>query len=178
MKPIPQSDHIIDYAHLDIKTDWMDVFLCASCRFFIGSSSGLFILADIFGVPTGVVNLSAMATVLPYGPNSIGIPKLVWSPKEERYLSFNEVFSSPIGSFRSDSSYSKAGVWPEENSPEDIKDVAMEMLEKAEGKVLYTDEDERLQKHFKSLMNPNHYTYGSISRVGRDFLRKYSFLLN
>lgn len=178
MKPIPHIDHIIDYAHLDIKTDWMDVFLSASCRCFLGSSSGLFNLANIFGVPAGVVNLSAMATVLPHGPNNIGIPKPVWSLKEERYLNFKEVFSSPIGSFSSDSSYSKAGVWPEENSPEDIKDVAMEMLEKVEGRVLYTDEDERLQELFKSLMNPSHKTFGAISRVGRDFLRKHSFLLN
>ena len=178
MKPIPKSDHIVDYAHLDIKTDWMDVFLSSSCKFFLGSSSGLFLLADIFGVPSGVVNLSAMATVLPYGTNDIGIPKLIWSLEEERYLSFKEVFSSPIGSFRSDSSYTKAMVWPEENSPEDIKDVAMEMLEKVEGRVLYTDEDERLQKSFKSLLTPDHgASYGAISRVGRDFLRKHKDLL-
>ena len=178
MKPIPQSDHIVDYAHLGIKTDWMDVFLCASCKFFLGSSSGLFVLGNIFGAPAGVVNISPMTAVLPYGPNEIGIPKLIWSLKEERYLSFKEVFSSPIADYSFDSSYAEAGVRPVENSSEDIKDVAMEMLDKIEGKMRYTDEDERLQKSFKLLITPDHSeSYGAISRVGRDFLRKHKDLL-
>lgn len=54
----------------------------------------------------------------------------------------------------------------------------MEMLDRTENRLFYTLEDERLQERFKSLMNPSHYSYGAISRVGRDFLRKYSFLLN
>lgn len=103
---------------------------------------------------------------------------MVWFLKEERYLSFKEVLSSPMGNFRHDPLYSEAGVWPVDNSPEDIKELAMEMLDRIEGKSLYSAEDERLQKRFKSLMNPSHYSYGAISRVGRDFLRKYAFLLN
>ena len=178
MKPLPQMDHIIDYAHLDIKSDWMDVFLCASCKFFLGSESGLSGLAFVFGVPGGIANHAPMSTVLWCGPFDVGIPKLIWSLKEERYLSFKEVLSSPISNFRFDPLYSKAGVCVVDNSPEDIKELAMEMLDRVDGKALYFDEDERLQERFKSLMNPSHYSYGSASRVGRDFLRKYAVLLD
>jgi len=178
MENIPRMEHVIDYAHLDIKSDWMDIFLCASCKFLLGGASGLSSISSIFGVPVGAVNYSPMSVVLSHAPCSIGIPKFVWSIKEERYLSFKEVFSSPIGSFFLDYLYLEAGVTAIENSPEDIKDVAMEMLDRIEGKAFYSDEDERLQERFKSLMNPSHYSYGSISRVGRDFLRKYEYLLN
>jgi hypothetical protein len=51
------------------------------------------------------------------------------------------------------------------------------MLDKTEGKIRYSAEDELLQARFKSLMQPDHYSYGAMSRIGRDFLRKYSELL-
>lgn len=177
MKVIPPKKNIIDYAHLDIKSDWMDIFLSASCKFFLGSDSGLFALANIFGVPVGTVNRAPMSMVLTYGPYNVGIPMFIRPDEEERYLSFKEVLNSPIGNFRFDHLYSKAGVGTVQNSPEDIKEVMIEMLDRLEGKLKYSEEDERLQARFKSLMNPTHYSYGAISRVGRDFLRKYEYLL-
>lgn len=177
MKPIPSRGRIIDYAHLPVKSDWMDVFLCASCKFFLGSNSGLSCLASVFGVPSANANFAPISAILPYGPQDVGIPKLIWSIKEERFLTFKEIFDSPISIHRQDSLYAQAGVKAVENSPEDIKDLAVEMLEKIEKKFIYSAEDEYMQKRFKSLMNPGHYSYGAISSVGRDFLRKYSFLL-
>ena len=177
MKPLPYMEHVIDYAHLDIKSDWMDIFLCASCTFFLGSNSGLYGVASVFGVPAAVANQAPMSVVLPYGPRDVGIPKLVWSCKEDRYLSFKEVLDSPIGNFRFMHLYTEAGIRVVENSPEDIRDLALEMLEITEGTVTYTAEDERLQERFKLLLRPGHYSYGAISRVGRDFLRKYMWLL-
>ena len=40
MRPMPRAPRVIDYAHSAIRSDWMDVFLCARCRFFIGNTSG------------------------------------------------------------------------------------------------------------------------------------------
>jgi len=53
----------------------------------------------------------------------------------------------------------------------------LEMLERLEGRTNYSQEDEELQRRFKVLMRPGHYSYGGISRIGRDFLRKYAHLL-
>lgn len=178
MKVLPPMEHVIDYAHLSIKSEWMDVFLCASCKFFLGSDSGLYHVANIFGVPAAIANFVHLAGVLPYGPGDIGIPKLIWSEKEGRYLSFKELLGYPTLHFYFDHSFTQAGLHPVENTPEDIRDFAVEMLDKVEGRLSYTMEDELLQERFKSLMNPTHFTYGSMSRVGRDFLRKYAFLLN
>lgn len=177
MKPLPAMKHVIDYAHHDIRSDWMDIFLCASCKYFLGSDSGLHAVADVFGTPCAIANKVPMSVVLPYGPSDIGIPKLMWSCKEERYLTFAEVLSAPIGNFRFTRLYSEVGMRVVENSPEDIKDLAVEMLEITEGTVTYSAEDERLQERFKSLVKPGHYSYGASSRVGRDFLRKYAWLL-
>jgi len=177
MKTIPRMEHVIDYAHLKIKSDWMDIFLPASCRFFLGSNSGLCHVADVFGVPGAIANYAPMSTSLSCGANDIGIPKLVWSIDKKCYLTFREVFDSPISNYRLDSSFSKAGVRLIENSSEDIIGLVMEMLDRMEDKALYSEEDEILQRRFKSLLNPSHYSYGAISRIGRDFLRKYEYLL-
>lgn len=177
MSMIPAMKNVIDYAHTDIKCDWMDVFLAGSCRFFLGSDSGLYHLAGVFGVPAAIANYSHMSGALPYGTRDLGIPKLIWSEKEKRYLSFREILDSDISCFLQDKNFEDAGLKAVENSGEDIRDLAHEMLGRLEGRWQTTEEDERLQESFKSLMKPTHYSYGAASRIGRDFLRKYSFLL-
>ena len=178
MKPIPSQKRIIDYANLPIKSDWMDVFLCASCKFFLGSNSGLGSLAAIFGIPSGNANYAPISAVLPYGVKDVGMPKLIWSIKETRYLTFKEIFASDISIVRLDFLYEQAGVKAIENSPEDIRELVVEMFEKAQGTIVYSEDDERLQMMFKSLMNSSHYSYGAPSRIGRDFLRKYEYLFS
>jgi len=175
-KPLPLMEKVIDYAHLPAKSDWMDVFLCASCRFFL-AGSGIAAVASVFGVPCAWANIGDMEAVLFYGPHDINMPKLVWSLSEERYLTFKEVFDSPISNFTHGFEFDDAGVRVVDNSSEDIRDLALEMLEQTEGTVTYTAEDERLQERFKSLMRPEHLSYGSSARVSRDFLRKYAWLL-
>ncbi|MFA6217316.1 MAG: TIGR04372 family glycosyltransferase [Candidatus Omnitrophota bacterium] len=178
MKPLPYQEHVIDYAHSKNKSQQLDVFLCASCKFFLGSDSGLYHVASIFGVSAAIANYAHLCGSLPYGADDIGIPKLIWSEKEKRYLRFKEVLQSPLGHFLFDHLFVRAGASPHENTPADIRELALEMLDKKDGLLTYGKEDELLQSRFKALMNPTHYSYGSLSRIGRDFLRKYAFLLN
>ena len=176
-KPLPPMKNVIDYAHLGVKSDWMDVFLCASCRFLLGSDSGLSALVSVFGIPCALANLIPLS-ILPSGHTDIGIPKLLWSCAEQRYLTFKEILDSPMGqaNFFADS-FEKAGIRIVDNSPDDIRDLALEMLDRTEGRVTYTVADESLQRRFKSLFKPGHYGYGASSRIGRNFLRKYVRLL-
>ena len=48
---------MIDYACSDLRSDWMDIFLCAQCRFFIGCQSGLSAVPSVFGVPVVMTDL-------------------------------------------------------------------------------------------------------------------------
>lgn len=177
MKPLPAMERVIDYAHMNIKSEQMDVFLCASCRFFLGSHSGLYHLANVFGVPAATANHLNLAGALTYGTDDIGIPKLIWSKALGRYLNFKEILQSSVGNLTFDHLFVQAGLQPVENSPEDIKGLVAEMLEKTEQKIIYSPEDESLQKRFKALMDQSHYSFGAISRLGRDFLRKYAYLV-
>jgi len=178
MPPLPETDGVIDYVHSKYRSDWMDVFLCASCEFFLGSGSGLYCVAMAFGRPSGLANLSPLSTVYGGGPSEVGIPKLLWHEKEERLLGFREILSSPLGNARYMKDYLSADVRPLENDPDDVAALALEMIDRVRGEAQYDRTDKILQGKFRDLFRPGHYGYGSISRVGRDFLRRYTHLLD
>jgi|GEM_PF-82173 len=177
MKKMPPAQHAIDYAHSPLKADWMDLFLFARCRFFLGNSSGPFLVASAFGVPVALANQSPVSVVLPYGRKDIGIPKLVWSRKEQRLLTFSEILGTPIGDLRLTHEQEQAGIGMIDNTPEDIRDLALEHLGRVEGRLTYDSAEEALQAKFKALMRPGHYSYGSDSRIGNAFLKKHASLL-
>ena len=178
MQRLPAIARVIDYAHSGLRADWLDLFLCANCTFFVGNTSGLFLVPFIFGVPCCLANLVPFSAAPAYGrPHDLGIPKLLWSEREGRLLSFPQILASPIGDFRFSELYSEHGVRPIENTPQEIQDVVLEMLERVEGRAAYTPKDQALQETFRALLRPGHNAYGGASRVGRDFLRKYEHLL-
>jgi len=177
MRRLPPIAKVIDYAHHPVRSDWMDVFLCASCRFFVGNSSGLTIVSSIFGVPSALANMVPLSA-LGFHPRDISIPKLFHLKGETDYMRFPELFACPIADYRYALFYQDAGVEVEENSAEDIRDLVAEMLDRLDGKFVETDEDRKLQQRYRSLFRPGHYAYGAASRVGAAFLRKYRHLLD
>jgi len=179
MTPLPPIRHVIDYALHEVKSDWMDVFLCAACKCFLGSNSGLVCVSSVFGRPAALANMLPLAEVLPYGVRDVGIPKLLSSARKNRRLIFKEVFDSPAGNDRfTPPLYEKAGLKVVDNTPDEILGMANELLEIAAGPIQYSSEDEELQRRFKALMQPHHCSSGSPSRVGRHFLRKHADLLD
>jgi putative glycosyltransferase (TIGR04372 family) len=168
---------VIDYANSKAKSDWMDVFLCANCKFFLGNSSGLCFLAAIFGVHSALANMIPVSGALPVGRGDVGIPKLLRSRKSGQLLSYRDVLASPVSNFRYASQYEEADITVEENAPEDIRDLTLEILARVSGTGIDDAADDRLQEKFQQMMRPGHYSFGADSRIGRDFLRKYARLL-
>ncbi|HYA29705.1 MAG TPA: TIGR04372 family glycosyltransferase, partial [Acidobacteriota bacterium] len=85
MKALPTIEGVIDYAHLPLRSDQMDVFLCASCRFFLGNTSGLSMMSTVFGVPCALVNMIPV-TSMGWLSGDLCIPKLLRKRNETRYL--------------------------------------------------------------------------------------------
>jgi putative glycosyltransferase (TIGR04372 family) len=173
-KPLPSMYHVIDYAHSEIRSDWMDIFCCAECRFFLGTTSGLYLVSYNFGVPCALTNFIPMATV-PLSEKHIYIKKLYWSTTEKRYLTFNEALIPPLDFNDDNNLFKSLNINIVDNTPEEINDLVIEMLYRLNGNLKYTEEEESLQKKYKTLLP---YKNGpGYSRVGRAFLRKYARLL-
>jgi len=182
MKPLSAIEHVIDYAHNDVRSDWMDVFLCAQCRFFIGTSSGLGGISIAFGARTVQTNHLPWNGLV-FLSSDLFLPKLFWSPQESRLLTFPEIMSSPLSAGVVQSSYDRFEVEILENTPEEINDIVLEMLMRLDGQLTYSVSDRRLQKQFLSLTAVSNTSVGAKdlmvnSRIGKDFLRKYATLLD
>ncbi|HYA20656.1 MAG TPA: TIGR04372 family glycosyltransferase [Acidobacteriota bacterium] len=176
MKPLPKIEGVIDYAHLPLRSDRMDVFLCASCRFFLGNTSGLSMISTVFGVLCGLVNIIPV-TSMGWFSGDLCIPKLLRKRNERRYLSFNEILASDVCSYRMSSFYRDAGIEIEDNSPEDIFDLTVEMLDRLDGHQDKFRDYLKLQEAFARLLKPRHYGYGTPARIGGLFLAKHRELL-
>ncbi len=175
--PLPFMKGVIDYANSGNKSGSMDIFLCANCRFFLGNSSGLYLASTIFGVPSALANLIPISAALPVGHNDLGIPKMLRSKETGELLHYGEILQTAVANFRFAWQYEKAGISVEENSPEDIRNLSLEMLDRLLGQDISDREEEKLQDKFHQLMRPGHYSFGAHSRLGREFLRKYSRLI-
>ena len=176
MTPLPQMAGVIDYAHHPLRSERMDVFLCASARLFVGNTSGLAFVSSIFGVPSARANM-VPTSELGLLPGDLSIPKLLWSEKLDRFLRFDEILGSPVGNFRFAALYAGEGIRPTENSAQDIQALVEEMLDKLEGRRLETAADRELQARFRSMLRPGHFSYGSPASVAGSFLRAHLELL-
>lgn len=170
MKRLPQLHQVIDYAHSPFKSDWMDIFLCAQCRFFLGTTSGLLSVPGLFGVPCAITNFWAILG-LPARPDDLFIFKLPWNLQEKRYFHWREVTSLPMA-LAQDDTLRTLDFSPIDNTPDEIRDLAVEMLDRCEGKLAYSPEDDALQGVARRYLNSKYLTK-SRARLGREFLRKY-----
>lgn len=173
LKKAPMHDHLVDYANSRFKSDWMDVFLCAQCRFFIATNSGLGVVPSTFGVPAIAVDYIPLGNEL-YIKDGCFIPKLLWSEAEARYLTFHEAMTPPLGFTHSGDTF--RGLQVRDNTPEEIGELVEEMLDRLDGRLEYSVVDEELQRRFNDLRK----RHGIVSSapIGRDFLRAFAALLD
>ena len=175
MPPLPKMAQVIDYAHLDHTFGWLDVFFIAACRFFIGTSSGPVTMAENFGTRILGTNWCAGGAWLACR-GDIFMHKLLRRKADGRLMTLAEMMKPPFFTAIEPLLYRKEGLEVVDNSPEDIRDGVIEMLDTLEGKHGYSDEEETLQRAFKAKADP--YKLGLNSRAATGFLRRHPELLD
>ena len=178
MTPLPSTDRVVDYVHSEARADWMDIFLMGGCRFMIASPSGPMAVALLFGRPVAGANWIPMGHG-PFGGDDIHIPKLYRSERDERILSFEEVLLTERRDWHDGRLYRDNGITWRDNTPEEIRNLTVEMMDRLDGRASYDTEDERLQSAYKALLlgSRTRYTWGTRSRVSKYFLRAHADLL-
>lgn len=115
------------------KTDFLDIFLCAEAKFFIGNSSGLKAVSQCFNVPIAATNQIGF-NVLLQPANSLTIYKKLYSIEKNRLLTFDEMIK--IGLFDKKEGfkayftefYEKNKLIPIENSNKEINGLVEDMF--------------------------------------------------
>lgn len=183
---------IFDYGR-EHHDDFLDVYLCSHCRYFVGTPSGLQHIADLFGKLMVMVNVPVLSTENNFafvgGRENLMILQKYWDSKNERYLTIREMLQyefygkseyAPNGPRRTMWLYHENGIEPVKNTEEEILAVVKEMEERLAGTICYDAADINLQDKFQMIIDEfedsKHFFFNY--RIGRDFLRENKWLLD
>jgi putative glycosyltransferase (TIGR04372 family) len=172
MKSIPDMENVIDYAHHPFKSDRLDIILSASCKFMLGSTSGISLVSNIFGVPVAVANLAPSADLW-YGAKDISIPKRIWSHDLHKYLSLEESLEYPHGCYRYTDDFIASGLELTENEPDDILELTKEMMFRLSNAEFELQEDTLSKSLYNSKFDKRYPSRYSCSHLGASFYNKY-----
>jgi putative glycosyltransferase (TIGR04372 family) len=150
MRPLPPPPNTIDYALSAKREDWMDVFVWAEGRFFIGTGSGPQMIPPTFGKPVAIANYGPIPTIVA-GKDDILLPKHYWREKDSRYLTLAERMSHEYGFRESIEAFATMGIRVVDNAPEELRDLVIEMMDRLEGKYVPTEQERTLQRNFANL---------------------------
>jgi putative glycosyltransferase (TIGR04372 family) len=178
MRPLPEQPGLVDYLFSDRRSDWMDIYLLARNRFFLGSDSGPAFVPPLFGIAAAIVGAVPMGHGS-FWRDDIYLPKLHQDKNSGRILSFPEILASPLRDLHTTDQVAEAGIVTLDNSPEEIVELVDEMMDRCDSQIVYTDSDEEFQLIWWQLMatNATAHTNGTRGRVGNQFARRNRSLL-
>ena len=163
---------VIDYAWNGLRSEFMDIYLAAKCHFCIATGTGWDSLAShVFRRPVVYTNFSHLTALITFHDTFLSIMKKVVEISTGRELRLKEIVDREL-SCSSITDYLEKSVVLVENTPEEIRDVVLEMVERLDGTWHETEEDKQLQKCFWKLYPTNNGLHGKIyGRFGAQYLR-------
>lgn len=172
-KLVTDNPNIIDYASNGKRTDFLDIYLGARCKFFVGTDCGITIVPEAFKRPVVYANWVSIQLLPHYVADGIIIMKKWYSLKDKRFLTFREILNvaKPHGI-----DAKKMGVQFTDNTPEEILCAMEEMDARINGTWESSIEDAKLQKRFWELYGKDTLR-SSQMRIGTKFLRENQDLL-
>jgi putative glycosyltransferase (TIGR04372 family) len=169
-----ENPMVIDYATKH-RTDFGDAFLTGTCDFFLGSSAGLMMMATIMSRPVAAANYVPFNNApllkedvfihknlsIPFSLiNEIGLDML-----ENKITLLEEVLKKHNTSI-------------EENTPEQILDLAIEMYERLTNTFTPNFNSEQLKTKLRSYWKPTALAYGYVCNISSKFVdeKKHLFI--
>ena len=170
---------VVDYATNGKRSDFMDIYLGANCAFCVSTGSGFDGVSSIFRRPIAFVNFLPLGYLNTYRAQLLGITRHFFSEADNRELTLAEIFARGAGFLDETFHYQLSGIRLVENTPEEIRDLVVEMAERLDGTWRPHEEDEALQRRFWETfsrsangLEPEHPWHGEIrARFGAAFLR-------
>lgn len=176
-----KSNHprIIDYATNGMRSDFMDIYLGAKCDFCVTSGCGFDCVPLIFRRPIASANIVPIGYLWTAGTQLTSITRHHYSVQKGRELTLKEIFKHGAGAYGSTADYESSGIRLIENTPEEIRDLVVENVERLNGTWQPQEGDEELQRKFWEIYptdgktNEGGLLHGEIrSHFGAAFLRE------
>ena len=163
---IPNTN-FIDYASNGLRTELLDLFLGAKCKFTVSTGSGWDEIPRIFRKPVMLVNIFDFLAQSALSRTCVMYPKIFWSIEKGRPLTLCEsieLFHSGSLTLKL-SSTEKIGLKIRDLSSEELLDAVIEMVQRVEGTFVETPEQKEMQAKLKHILSthpklqpsPNYY---------------------
>ena len=172
------SPKVIDYATNGMRSEFMDIYLGAKCSFCISTGTGWDAVPECFRRPIVFVNFMPLEGMHTWRSEFIAITKKHFWRKSQKEMTLKEIFETGAASCYLNEKYDAMGIHLSENTPEEIRDVVIEMVERLEGSWRPHQVDNVLQQRFwdifisKGTQVNGIERHGQIrSRIGAEFLR-------
>jgi putative glycosyltransferase (TIGR04372 family) len=140
---------LIDYAHSEDKNESLDIFLGAMSKFCIGTSSGYFRVPRYFGVPVLLTNQPQTIEYFSLKTKDMFLPKKVLDLKSSKTLNLLDSFKFPFSFFSSLHRFNKTEFGQLENSPSEILDSVIKMLDKSFSEKISSNFPKYLKSNFQ-----------------------------
>ncbi len=161
---ISRSTKVIDYATNGMRTDFLDIYLGASCSFCISNSTGFDAIPTIFRRPVAFVNVVPIGYLQSYRRKTVAIFKHHWMKNLRRNLTLSEIITQGLGHKLSTLYFQEKGVELLENTPTEINETVMELDDMINNRSNPSPDDKLMQLKFSE-------TYCNLvgkERLGKD----------
>ncbi|MGY4287226.1 putative glycosyltransferase (TIGR04372 family) [Bradyrhizobium sp. LM2.7] len=176
MTPLRGPPGVFDYAHSDIKSAEMDLFLCTEARLFIGTTSGLTTAVQALGTPMLLVNCISNDCQFWHDKTDFTV-RPVYDRRAGRYLSLGETYRQPLQARLIDTAVlARHGLEIHANGPEDITAAVRYKLDCLDGTASPLREGGPLLDRYRATLADNPYNFGGALPVP-SFLERFPELL-
>jgi putative glycosyltransferase (TIGR04372 family) len=170
-EPLGESNPaIVDYATNGMRTELLDIWLSATCEFFISTGTGLDGVANVFRRTRVFVDLGQLIG-LNLSFDTVSIPKLLRHEADGRLLTLRESVDAGALSFVDTADLAIRGLGFRGNTPGEILAVVREVHERRTGSWQPRPDEDDLQQRMLAALPESMKAGGVIGRVGYDFLR-------
>jgi len=180
-----ENNMIIDYARSGLRSEFADIYLGAHCFFCISCGTGFDAVPSIFRRPILYVNNVPIEYFSTFGINNLGIFKHHHDAEDGTEFPFNKIFECGAGKSLTSDAFRERHIRLVDNSPQEIMEASIEMLDRLQGRFLESLEDLELQTKFWTVFPVNGLSdydgrplHGEIkARVSSTYLRSNRSLL-
>ena len=146
---------ILDYATNGSRSEFLDLYLGAKCRFAISTSSGWDEIPFMFSRPVLLSNCADFLKVSNLTANCLIFPKIFFSSTTKTILGFEEImdlFQYGIR-FLNSENLESLGVEIRDMSSEELVEAVTEMAQRVEGTFVETPEQKVMQAKLKHILS-------------------------
>jgi putative glycosyltransferase (TIGR04372 family) len=177
MTPLSHVPGVFDYAHSDVKSAEMDLFLCAAARLFVGTTSGLTTAVQALGTPMLLVNCISNDCQFWHERTDFTL-RPVYDRRSKRYLSLRETYRQPLQALLIDTAVlARHGLEIHPNSAKDIAEAVRYKLDCLDGVIRPLRDGGPLLDRYRSAISGNPYNFGA-SLPATPFLERLPELLD